>query len=95
MTSYLKFKSRRAAAATPQTLPILGTVPNAAGGHASALNDWARLDRFLILGSEDGSYYATEPVLTRDNAQSVQRAIQADGARAVARIVAIDRKSVV
>jgi 60 kDa SS-A/Ro ribonucleoprotein len=65
------------------------TVPNSAGGYAFAVDDWTRLDRFLILGSEGGSYYAGEPVLTRDNAQAVLRAIAADGVRAVARIVEV------
>src|SRR5262249_5524036 len=39
---------------TPQHEPIPGSnqVPNSAGGHAWQLDDWGRLDRFLILGSE-------------------------------------------
>ena len=90
MTNYLSaIFSRRTAAASPQTLPIPGTVPNSAGGFAFAVDDWARLDRFLILGSEGGSYYATERTLTRDNAQAVLRAIAGDGPRAVARIVEV------
>lgn len=75
--------------ATPQAEPIPGTVPNAAGGHAFAVGDWARLDRFLVLGSEGGSYYANPRALTAENAASVQRCIAQDGARAVAAIVAV------
>lgn len=75
--------------ATPQTEPIPGTVPNAAGGHAFAVGDWARLDRFLVLGSEGGSYYASPRALTAANAAAVQRCIAQDGARAVAAIVAV------
>ena len=90
MTNYLSaLFSRRTAAATPQALPIPGTVPNSAGGFAFAVDDWARLDRFLILSSEGGSYYAAERTLTRDNAHAVLRAIAEDGARAVARIVEV------
>ncbi len=89
MTSYLSIFARRVRSITPQSQPIPATVPNSAGGHAFALDDFSRLDRFLILGSEGGSYYAAERALTRDNAQAVQRAIRADGARAVARIVEI------
>ena len=89
MTSYLNIFSRGLDVATAQALPIPGTVPNEAGGHSYPTDDWARLDRFLVLGSESGSYYAGERALTRDNAQAVQRAIAADGSRAVARIVAI------
>ena len=54
-----------------------------------AVDDWTRLDRFLILGSEGGSYYASERKLTRENAEAVLRCIAADGARVVARIVAV------
>lgn len=86
MTGYLNLFSRRA---TPQRDPIPGTVPNSAGGHAFALDDWARLDRFLILGSEGGSYYAAERALTRENAAAVLRCIAADGPRVVARVVAV------
>ena len=89
MKNYLKIFTRRAAAVTPQSLPIPDTVPNAAGGYAFVVDDWTRLDRFLVLGSEGGSYYAGERVLTRDNAQAVRRAIASDGVRAVARIVEI------
>ena len=41
------------ASLTPQSEPISGTtqVPNSAGGYAWPLSNWARLDRFLILGS--------------------------------------------
>jgi 60 kDa SS-A/Ro ribonucleoprotein len=92
MKSYLNIIARRAAAVTPQAQPIPGTVPNAAGGHAFPVDDWARLDRFLILGSEGGSYYATERALTRDNAQAVLRAIASDGVRAVARIVEVSER---
>jgi len=90
MANYLAtLFSRRAAVATSQMVAIPGTVPNTAGGHAFAVDDWARLDRFLILGSEGGSYYAGEAQLTHDNAKAVLRAIKEDGARAVARIVAV------
>ncbi|MBO9540889.1 TROVE domain-containing protein [bacterium] len=77
--------------ATPQDQPILGSaqVPNSAGGFAWAVDDWRRLDRFLILGSEGGSYYARSAALTRENAEAVLHCLAEDGPRAVARIVAI------
>jgi 60 kDa SS-A/Ro ribonucleoprotein len=76
---------------TPQSEPIPGTAQtkNSAGGFSWAVDDWTRLDRFLILGSEGGSYYATERKLTIENAAAVKRCIAADGARVVERIVAI------
>ena len=69
--TYLHLYSRLRTAVTGQAHPIPGTVPNSAGGHAFPLGDWARLDRFLVLGSEGGSYYAAEPVLRRGNAAAV------------------------
>ena len=55
---------------TPQTLPIpgAGQVANSAGGFAWALDDWVRLDRFLVLGAEGGTYYVGEQRLTLENA---------------------------
>jgi 60 kDa SS-A/Ro ribonucleoprotein len=89
MKNYLKIFARIDAAVTPQAKAIANTVPNSAGGYVFATDDRAKLDRFLILGSEGGSYYAGERVLTRENATAVVRVLQADGARAVARIVDI------
>ena len=62
---------------TPQDEPIPGSeqVPNSAGGYAWPLDDWRRLDRFLVLGSEGGSYYAAERALTRENAAASLRCI--------------------
>ena len=62
---------------------------NSAGGFAWAVDDWTRLRRFLILGSEGGSYYASEWTLTRENAQAVERCLAADGPRTVAEIVRV------
>jgi 60 kDa SS-A/Ro ribonucleoprotein len=84
--SYLKrIRPRR----PPQSEPILGSgqVPNSAGGYAWAVDDWTRLRRFLVLGSEGGSYYASERTLTRENTQAVERCLAEDGPRTVAEIV--------
>jgi 60 kDa SS-A/Ro ribonucleoprotein len=86
--SYLKrIRPRR----PPQSAPIAGSgqVPNSAGGYAWEVDDWARLRRFLILGSEGGSYYASERTLTRENAEAVERCLAGDGPRAVAEIVRV------
>ncbi|MEQ1617448.1 MAG: TROVE domain-containing protein [Terricaulis sp.] len=66
-----------------------GMVPNSAGGAAYPVDDWKRMERFLVLGSEGGSYYAGERALTRANAAGVQTALAADPARAIDMIVAI------
>ena len=89
--SYLK---RHGTRRVPQWAPIPGSgqVPNSAGGFAWEVDDWARLRRFLILGSEGGSYYASEWALTRENAQAADRCIREDGRRAVAEIVRVSEE---
>ena len=85
---YLKnHRTRRVAQWAP--LPDSTQVPNSAGGFAWAVDDWTRLRRFLVLGSEGGSYYADEWKLTRQNAKAVERCIAEDGERTVAEIVRI------
>src|SRR3954452_7974072 len=86
--SYLKrYRTRR----VPQWAPIRGStqVRNSAGGYTWAVDDWTRLRRFLILGSEGGSYYASQWTVTRENAQAVERCLDADGSRTVAEIVRV------
>jgi 60 kDa SS-A/Ro ribonucleoprotein len=84
--SYLK---RHWTRRVPQWMPIPGSgqAPNSAGGYAFEVDDWDRLSRFMILGSEGGSYYAAEWSLTRENARAVERCVREDGPRAVAEIV--------
>jgi 60 kDa SS-A/Ro ribonucleoprotein len=76
---------------TPQHEKILGSnqVRNSAGGFAWKLSDWQRLDRFLSLGTEGGTFYIGERQLTLENAEALLRVIEADGARMVRRIVEI------
>ena len=64
-------------------------VENSAGGFTFAIDIWAMLDRWLILGCEGGTYYASEQKLTRENAETVLACLREDGERTVARIVAI------
>ena len=75
---------------TPQSEPLdERQAPNSAGGHSYPVDDMTRLDRFLVLGSEGGSYYASERQLTLENAGAVQRCAQQDGPATVGRIVEI------
>jgi 60 kDa SS-A/Ro ribonucleoprotein len=87
-TNYAKNFNRRA---TVQAQPIPGStqVPNSAGGFAWPVDDWVQLDRFLILGAEGGTYYIGERELVKQNHDAIVRCIQADGVRAVNRIVEI------
>ena len=77
--------------ATPQSEPIPGSsqVANSAGGYAWQVDDWMRLDRFLILGAEGGTYYIREHDLVKQNHNAIVRCIKEDGIRVVNRIVEI------
>src|SRR5690348_321364 len=87
--SYLK---RHIAKRVPQWAPLRSQIRNSDAGYSWPVDQWTRLRRFLILGSEGGSYYASEWKLTRENADAVEQAVRADGKRAVAEIVAVSRE---
>jgi 60 kDa SS-A/Ro ribonucleoprotein len=91
MANYLKnvFNTKQ----TPQNQPIPGTrqVANSAGGYSFALDNWKRLQRFLVLGSEGGTYYISEKALTIENANNLLACIQEDGVRVVREVVAISK----
>ena len=83
------FATRLRRLITPQSEAIPGAdqVPNSAGGYAFEASAWDRLDRFLVLGSEGGTYYIRERELTIDNAGVVAELLDEDGERVVARAV--------
>ncbi len=87
--SYLK---RHGTRRVPQSEPLPGQVPNSDVGYSWPVDGWARLHRFLVLGSEGGSYYASERTLTRENAKAVDRCLAEDGQRTVDEIVAVSRE---
>jgi 60 kDa SS-A/Ro ribonucleoprotein len=86
--NYSKTFNRRV---TPQSQPIPGStqVRNSDSGYSWEVDDWTRLDRFLILGAEGGTYYIAERDLVKQNHEAIVRCIKADGIRAVNRVVEI------
>ena len=86
-----KFTKHFATKSTPQAQRIPGSaqVPNSAGGYGWPVDDWMQLDRFLVLGTEGGTYYIKEKPLTIANAEAVTRCLASDGARVVKQVVAI------
>jgi 60 kDa SS-A/Ro ribonucleoprotein len=78
---------------TPQTKAIPGResemTANNAGGVVFALDAWASLDRFLILGSDKPSYYVSAQKMTKEASQNVLNCIKLDGVKTVARIAEI------
>lgn len=78
-----------------KTLPVQTPVPNkgqvlnSTGGYVWEVNDWDRLTRFLILGTEGGTYYTSEPDLLKGSHAAVLKCLEADSARTVQLIVDI------
>ena len=64
------------ASETPQSEPVAANqVQNTAGGFVWAVDDMERLRRFLVLGSEGGTYYVGPQQLGQENAQALLRLI--------------------
>uniref|UniRef100_A0A0M3IBV1 TROVE domain-containing protein n=1 Tax=Ascaris lumbricoides TaxID=6252 RepID=A0A0M3IBV1_ASCLU len=51
-------------------------VRNTAGGYVFKVNDLNRIRRFLILGTEGGTYYSSEKQLTMDNVKAMCEIIE-------------------
>lgn len=60
----------------PQSLPLPNQVINNAGGYSFQVDDMQRLRRFMVLGSEGGTYYTGEKELGKQNAEAVIRLIK-------------------
>jgi 60 kDa SS-A/Ro ribonucleoprotein len=78
---------------TPQSQPIPGStqIANSAGGYSWSVDPWARLTRFLVLGSTGGSFYARERELTGENIDALRACLRADGARFVREVAALSQ----
>lgn len=89
----MKFTKHFSTKKTSQSLPIPGSgqVANSAGGHAWELEPWKLFDRFLILGTEGGTFYVGEQKLTVENAQNTLALIKSDGLKAVERIADVSK----
>ena len=89
-TAYAKHISNKNA---PQTVKVdERQVANSAGGFSFELDKWKQLDRFLILGTEGGSYYANEQKMSVSNAKNIINLIKEDGARVLNRVVEVSER---
>src|SRR5687767_1511089 len=83
---------------TPQSEAIFGResemAPNYAGGVVFKLDPWAQLDRFLILGTDGPTYYASAEKLTKAAAKNVARLLlgKEDGLKVVQKVVEISQE---
>lgn len=77
---------------TPQSEPMReDQVANSAGGYSWEIDNWGKLRRFLILGTEGGTYYIDERKLTRKNVAALDACLKEDGPRTVGEIAAISQ----
>ena len=79
--------------ATAQNRPLdASQVVNSAGGYVWALDPWGRLERFLMLGTEGGTFYVREAPLTVENAENVVKLLAEDGMRVVERVLEVSTR---
>jgi len=64
---------------------------NKAGGYTFTLDVWKRLQRFLILGADKGTYYADKNTHALDNLSVVEKAVKTNGIQAVDMAVEVSR----
>jgi 60 kDa SS-A/Ro ribonucleoprotein len=58
-------------------------VKNNAGGYVFEVDEWTRALRFLILGTDGGTYYVNEQDLTRENAKAITHLANTQGEKLV------------
>lgn len=71
---------------------MINTVLNHNEGKSYLADKWAILDRFLMLGVEGNTYYATPKALLLDSCKNLVSCISEDGSRVVARVVEVSDK---
>ena len=74
---------------TPQSEALPGQVANQGGGYAFEVDPWQRFRRFLILGTEGGSYYVGERELTLDHLRHIRELLAQDPSRVIDEIVEV------
>lgn len=87
----MKQYAQHFAANVPQSepVPLRDMVKNAAGGYVFKINDWKRLRRFLILGSDTNTFYESSKNLTIENATIVKNLVKENGKTVVDEIVSV------
>lgn len=64
-------------------------VKNNAGGFVFEISPWQALDRWLILGSEGGTYYCSEKEMVFENANTIKECLLLDPVRTINRIAQV------
>lgn len=82
--------TRNLATPVPQTQAVSPKqVKNNAGGYSFEVSDASRLERFLILGTDGGTYYVNEQDLTRQNVNWLIEEIKTNGAEVLVKVVEV------
>lgn len=66
-----------------------GEIQTSEGGIAHAADNWTRLRRFLILGTQGGNFYTPQQDLTIENVGVVTACLNEDAPRTIAEIITI------
>lgn len=90
MSKALKAINHKNALATEQGKPT--QVKNNGGGYSFKVDDWSRLERFLILGTDGGTYYVGQNDLTKQNTDFVNVLLKKDAAEVLRRTVDVSDK---
>lgn len=73
----------------PVTTKLPGQVENSTGGFVYEVSDRSRLERFLILGTDGGTYYATEQDITEQNVSWLIELIQKDSGMVLSTVLSV------
>jgi 60 kDa SS-A/Ro ribonucleoprotein len=92
MANYLnKYGRKVAAATTPQSAPLPESTQerNDAGGFAWRVDHWKQFERFLVLGAEGGTFYASERKVMDRSAKALMKCLAEDPERTIGLIVSV------
>ena len=69
---------------TPQSEPLDDTqIKNRAGGHVYKIDPLDQVRRFLVMGTEGGTFYANEREMTKENTKNLSKTIKSNGIEVV------------
>lgn len=91
--AYTTVLNRRAGLPQTQKDPGSKQVQNNAGGYVYEIDKWSALERFLIIGSDSPTYYATPQKLTVDNTETLLKCLTEDPNKTINTIVSIGTSS--
>jgi 60 kDa SS-A/Ro ribonucleoprotein len=66
---------------------------SSAGGAVFTVDDWTQMERFLVLGTEAGTYYVKSGELTKQNAIATLKCLKQDHKRAIQMIVDVSEQN--